>query len=157
MDVSAFTAPDGVSAMTDEYPPADDQHVPDCDDFAFSGVCICRQVARVEHRVMNAAVQQMDALWSLDPSWDGTNWNNSLTSVLDTMTQGNPFDAAHIAYLQGQRDALAGAVQRVEALEDDHDSGVDWDWDYDLDPSGMTRGAFVWIRVAVNAIKGDTE
>ena len=29
-----------------------------------------------------AAVQRMEALWSLDPSWDGTNWNNALTSVL---------------------------------------------------------------------------
>jgi hypothetical protein len=36
------------------------EHVPDCDDYAFSGAgfhptcersCICRQVARVEHRV----------------------------------------------------------------------------------------------------------
>ena len=68
-----------------------------------------------------------------------------------------PKSGCAACYEKGQQDALAGAVQRVEALEDDHDSGVDWDWDYDLDPSGMTRGAFVWIRVAVNAIKGDTE
>ena len=77
--------------MTEQYPPADHQHVPDCDDYAFSGAgfhptcersCICRQVARVEHRVIGEAVQRVEELWSLDPSWDGTNWNNALTSAL---------------------------------------------------------------------------
>ena len=29
-----------------------------------------------------AAVRRMEVLWSLDPSWDGTNWNNALTSAL---------------------------------------------------------------------------
>ena len=28
----------------------------------------------------------------------------------------DPFDAARVAYEQGQRDALAAAVQRIEAL-----------------------------------------
>ncbi len=32
------------------------------------------------------------------------------------MTEHNPFDAARVAYEQGQRDAIAAAVQRVEAL-----------------------------------------
>ena len=77
--------------MSEQYPPADHQHVPDCDDYAFSGAgfhptcersCICRQVARVEHRVIGEAVQRVEELWSLDPSWDGTNWNNALTSAL---------------------------------------------------------------------------
>ena len=77
--------------MTEQYPPADHQHVPDCDDYAFSGAgfhptcersCICRQVARVEHRMIGEAVQRVEVLWSLDPSWDGTNWNNALTSAL---------------------------------------------------------------------------
>ena len=54
--------------MTEQYPPADHQHVPDCDDYAFSGAgfhptcersCICRQVARVEHRVIGEAVQRV--------------------------------------------------------------------------------------------------
>ena len=35
-----------------------------------------------EARVIAAAVQRIEALWSLDPSWDGTNWNNALTSAL---------------------------------------------------------------------------
>ena len=35
-----------------------------------------------EHRVIGEAVQRMEALWSLDASWDGTNWNNALTSAL---------------------------------------------------------------------------
>tara|TARA_R110000868_G_scaffold9688_3_gene47797 strand:+ start:301 stop:639 length:339 start_codon:yes stop_codon:yes gene_type:complete len=56
--------------MTEQYPPADDQHVPDCDDYAFSGAgfhptcersCICRQVARVEHRMLDEALAQARA------------------------------------------------------------------------------------------------
>jgi len=71
------------------------EHVPDCDDYAFSGAgfhptcersCICRQVARVEHRMkdeaLEAAVQRVEALWSIDPSWDGTNWNNALHAAI---------------------------------------------------------------------------
>ena len=50
---------------------------------------------------------------------------------------------------------LEAAVQRVEAIEYDPDSGVDWNWDYDIDPTGMTRNPLVWIREAVAAIKGD--
>ena len=50
---------------------------------------------------------------------------------------------------------LAAAVQRVEALADDPNSGVDWNWDYDIDPTGMTRNPFIWIREAVAAIKGE--
>ena len=29
-----------------------------------------------------AAVQQVEALCSLDPSWDGTNWNNALHAAI---------------------------------------------------------------------------
>ena len=48
---------------------------------------------------------------------------------------------------------IAAAVQRVEAIADDPESGVDWNWDYDIDPTGMTRNPLVWIREAVAAIK----
>ena len=48
---------------------------------------------------------------------------------------------------------IAAAVQRVEDLEYDPDSGVDWNWDYEADPTGMTRNPRVWIREAVAAIK----
>ena len=61
------------------------------------------------------------------------------------------------SYEQGQRDAIAAAVQRVEALEYDPDSGVDWNWDYDIDPTGMTRNPLVWIREAVAAIKNEVK
>jgi len=56
--------------MIEQYPPADHQHVPDCDDYAFSGAgfhptcersCICRQVARVEHRMLDEALAQARA------------------------------------------------------------------------------------------------
>jgi hypothetical protein len=49
----------------------------------------------------------------------------------------------------------AAAVQRVEAIADDPNSGVDWNWDYDIDPTGNTRNPRVWIREAVAAIKGE--
>jgi len=49
----------------------------------------------------------------------------------------------------------AAAVQRVEAIADDPNSGVDWGWDYEADPTGMTRNPRVWIREAVAAIKGE--
>ena len=61
------------------------------------------------------------------------------------------------AYALGQRDAIDAAVQRVEALEYDPDSGVDWNWDYDIDPTGMTRNPLVWIREAVAAIKNEVK
>ena len=73
------------------------------------------------------------------------------------ITEENPFDAARVAYEAGQRDAIAAAVQRVEAIADDPDSGVGWNWDYDIDPSGMTRNPLVWIREAVAAIKNEVK
>ena len=68
--------------MSEQYPPLDHQHVPDCDDYAFSGAgfhptcersCICRQVARVEHRVLGEAVQRVEAL-----AWDYTDRRGEL-------------------------------------------------------------------------------
>ena len=64
-----------------------------------------------------------------------------------------PKSGCPACYGQGQRDALDAAVQRVEAIADDQESGVDWNWDYDIDPTGMTRNPLVWIREAVAAIK----
>ena len=52
---------------------------------------------------------------------------------------------------------IAAAVQRVEAIADDPESGVDWNWDYDIDPTGMTRNPLVWIREAVAAIKNEVQ
>ena len=62
--------------------------------------------------------------------------------------------ADHVAALRACEERVIGeAVQRVEAIEYDPDSGVDWNWDYDIDPTGMTRNPLVWIREAVAAIK----
>jgi hypothetical protein len=57
----------------------------------------------------------------------------------------DPFDACRVAYEQGQRDAIAAAVQRVEELTIPHHFPVD-----------VTCG--VWklvIRECIAAIKGD--
>ena len=43
------------------------------------------------HDALAAAVQRVEAMWLLDPSWDGTNWNIALTSALaaiDALTKG---------------------------------------------------------------------
>ena len=42
-------------------------------------------VAAAEQRVIAAAMQRIKALWTEDPSWDGTNWNNALHSALVTI------------------------------------------------------------------------
>ena len=79
-----------------------------------------------------------------------------------------PDEATHYPHLVTYADHLAAlrdceervmreAVQRVEAIEYDPDSGVDWNWDYDIDPTGMTRNPLVWIRVAVAAIKNEVK
>ena len=52
----------------------------------------------------------------------------------------SPFDAARYAYEEGQRDAMAAAVQRVEALA----------WDYT-----DSRGELITRAKAIAAIKGD--
>jgi hypothetical protein len=46
------------------------------------GECICKRLRSCEERVNAAAVQRVEALWSLDPSWDGTNWNNALHAAI---------------------------------------------------------------------------
>ena len=66
-------------------------HLADCDDYAFSGagfhpncerICICRQVRRIEKRVLDAAREAVESVWTIDPSWDGTNWNNALHEAI---------------------------------------------------------------------------
>ena len=44
-----------------------------------------RVVAEIKAEALAAAVQQIKALWTEDPSWDGTNWNNALHSALVTI------------------------------------------------------------------------
>ena len=56
-----------------------------------------------------------------------------------------------------REETLATAVQRVEAISDDPNSGVDWNWDYEADPTGMTRNPLVWIREAVAAIRNEVK
>ena len=64
------------------------EHLPECwakhesDPEAW---CICDELRACEARIIAAAVQRMEALWALDPSWDGTNWNNALTSALSAI------------------------------------------------------------------------
>ena len=47
--------------------------------------CICDALRSCEARVIGEAVQRIKALWTEDPSWDGTNWNNALHSALVTI------------------------------------------------------------------------
>jgi hypothetical protein len=34
-------------------------------------------------------VQRVEALWSIDPSWDGTNWNNALHAAIAAIKEDN--------------------------------------------------------------------
>ena len=68
-----------------------------------------------------------------------------------------PPDCQCVLIAKVRKETLDAAVQRVEALEYDPESGVDWNWDYDIDPTGMTRNPLVWIRVAVAAIKNEVK
>jgi hypothetical protein len=68
-----------------------------------------------------------------------------------------PGDAGEYVKYTAHVQALDAAVQRVEAIADDMNSGVDWHWDYDIDPTGMTRNPRVWIREAVAAIRNEVK
>ena len=43
-----------------------------------------------QREALAAAVQRVEALWSLDPSWDGTNWNNALHAAIDAIEGDQP-------------------------------------------------------------------
>ena len=63
------------------------EHLPDCDDYAFSGagwhpncerICICRQVRRIEHRVRGKALRDaVEAVKAL---------NNEKALIIDEWT-----------------------------------------------------------------------
>ena len=69
------------------------EHLPECwakfpsDPEAW---CICEELRFCEDRVSAAAVQRVEALWSLDPSWDGTNWNNALHAAIAAIKGDQP-------------------------------------------------------------------
>ena len=57
------------------------KHLPECQPESVPDppfICICPELRACEDRAIAAAVQRIEALWSIDPSWDGTNWNNAL-------------------------------------------------------------------------------
>lgn len=53
-------------------------------------MCHCVLIARVREDERAAAFREVnkvieEELWSLDPMWDGTNWNNALTCVQEAI------------------------------------------------------------------------
>ena len=52
--------------------------------------CICKELLACEERATTAAVQRVEALWSIDPSWDGTNWNNALHAAIAAIKGDQP-------------------------------------------------------------------
>ena len=46
------------------------------------GRCICPELRAAEQRVLDAAREAVKNEWSLDPMWEGTNWNNALSAAL---------------------------------------------------------------------------
>lgn len=66
-------------------------HLPDCDDYAFSGfgfhpncerICICRQVRRIEKRVLDAAREAVES--SARREWVST---QSALSAIDALRE----------------------------------------------------------------------
>ena len=55
-----------------------DTENPSVPDATYCWMCGADCECALIDRVIAAAVQRVEALWSLDPSWDGTNWNNAL-------------------------------------------------------------------------------
>jgi hypothetical protein len=53
------------------------EHLPECPK---SGCEACYEQGQRD--ALAAAVQPVEALWSIDPSWDGTNWNNALHAAI---------------------------------------------------------------------------
>ena len=41
-----------------------------------------KRMAWVRKDALDAAREAVESQWTEDPSWDGTNWNNALTSAL---------------------------------------------------------------------------
>lgn len=52
-------------------------------------LCQCAALRSCAAEALAAAVQRVEALWALDPSWDGTNWNNALTSALAAIKESD--------------------------------------------------------------------
>lgn len=59
------------------------------------------------------------------------------------MTEGNPFDAARVAYEQGQRDALDAAREAVLGAK-----AIDVAYGRGLDEPAQ----FIWLNQAISAI-----
>jgi hypothetical protein len=68
------------------------EHLPECYDLwqTPSNCVLCDALRACEDRITAAAVQRVEALWSIDPSWDGTNWNNALHAATDAIKGDQP-------------------------------------------------------------------
>lgn len=78
-------------------------HLPDCDDYAFSGagyhpncerICICRQVRRIEQRVLDAAREAIAGLpvaissyYPDDSLRDVGFWRSSALAAIDALKE----------------------------------------------------------------------
>ncbi len=50
----------------------------------------CHLITKVREDAIAAAVQRVEALWSIDASWDGTNWNNALHAAIAAIKGDQP-------------------------------------------------------------------
>lgn len=65
-------------------------HLPECSYtsgiwYSLDEPCICPSLRACEQRVLDAAREAVDREWTVDPSWDGTNWNNALSVAIDAI------------------------------------------------------------------------
>lgn len=72
-------------------------HLPDCDDYAFSGagyhpncerICICRQVRRIEKRVLVAAREAVDSM-VIETAGDSAATVNQAVAAIDALKETN--------------------------------------------------------------------
>ncbi len=67
-----------------------DTENPSVPDATYCWMCGADCECALIDRVIAAAVQRVEALWSLDPSWDGTNWNNALHAATAAIKGDRP-------------------------------------------------------------------
>ena len=129
-------------------------HLPDCDDYAFSGagfhpkcerICICRQVRRIEHRVFQEQIEGRQS-GSRQPDEDYAYKTGS----------DNGFDAGLNAGLDAAREVVApmeAVVLRIAATlvrhpsEDDLHDALQRHW------CGELKAALFQYRAAIDALK----
>ena len=61
------------------------KHLPECPSTSTDPLaedCCCARLHACQQRTLDAARGAVESEWSLDPMWEGTNWNNALSAAI---------------------------------------------------------------------------